>query len=152
MRVECLLVLPGREDGEVVGTGRVLLEYVVAHIALVLPAFFGQTFEQNLSFIFGLGRDVDMRQHEYDVRSGHRRPRINRQTVMYTLIVGAIVNGLEPGSEASRILRLFMSLEGRLILPNFHDHGAVRPAGLLDDVYARISAALCAAGFAVLIH
>ena len=90
-----------------------------------------------------------MRHHRYGVTPGCRRPRTNGETAMHALIVWAVVNGLESVSKLSSGRRLFMGLEGRLILPDFNDHEAVRPAGLLDDIDAQISP-LCAAGFAVL--
>src|SRR5215472_18607912 len=130
--------------------GRGLLEHFVAEIALVFRTPFSQTLEQGLSFVLALRGDVDVSHHGYAVAFSHRRPRINHETVMHTLIVRAIVNGLELGSAPAGMLGPFMRLEGRLISPNFNDDEAGRPGDLLDNIYSRISP-LQAAGFPVLL-
>jgi hypothetical protein len=46
-----------------------LLEYVIAHVAFILATLFSQIFEQDLSFLCALRKDIDMRHHGYGIPS-----------------------------------------------------------------------------------
>ncbi len=107
VRVECLPVFPHCEDCEVVGTRRGLLEYVVSHIAFVLPTLFGQTLKQRFSFVFALRRDVDMRHYGYHATFDRRRPRINRETEMHALIERACASKDDGSFQTSMITKRF---------------------------------------------
>jgi hypothetical protein len=68
VRVESFNVLPRRENRKMVFTAA-LLEYVIAHVAFILATLFSQIFEQDLSFLCALRKDIDMRHHGYGIPS-----------------------------------------------------------------------------------
>src|SRR5262245_5382502 len=110
MRLKCIRVLPDGDNGEMVGA-RGLLEHVIPDVARVIPAFPGQTPEQNLSFVLAGRRDVNMR-NDAECAGSRLALRASCKGLMHSLITRAAMNCIEPCSELYRLFRFFMGVEG----------------------------------------
>src|SRR5262245_34153282 len=105
---------------------RILLEHVVVQVPLIHPALLSQTFEQNLVFISSRLRHVHGCDDAQRSSAGRLRGWLDREFVMHTLIVRALVNDLQPGPEVGSMPRTLMSLEKRFSLPSFDNDETVR--------------------------
>src|ERR1700733_3761731 len=104
--------MPCRKYREMVGAGRILLEYVIPHVSFILPAFSRQALEQNLSFVLARWRHVNVCHHA-EPGDSRARLRPDRKTVMHPLIAGAVVDRPEPGAELGGVLRILVNLKRR---------------------------------------
>src|SRR5262249_9997789 len=132
--VECLPILPDREDCEMIRTGSGLLKDVISNAAVVFAAVFGRTFQHNFCLVCARWRHIDMRHHGYGVAPDRPGTSVDRKALMHTLIIRTVVNGLERGTKLSSVLGLFMRVERRLIAPKLDDHKAIWPSDLLDNI------------------
>src|SRR5215471_18638600 len=146
--VECLPILPDREDCEMIRTGSGLLKDVISNAAVVFAAVFGRTFQHNFCLVFARRRHIDMCHDGYGVAADHPGTSVDRKALMHALIIRTVVNGLERGTKLSSVLGLFMRVERPLIAPKLDDHEAIWPSDLLDNIDA-CSSLLRTSNFAI---
>src|SRR5262249_20382555 len=133
MRVECFHILPGREDGEMVRSRR-LLENVIVDIPCLFLAFVGQASEQRLSLVFARRWNVNMSNHTNRIRHSRCYVSTDNESIMNSLVVRIAVDRFEFRPELQRVLRLFVRNKVWLIFPAFDDHETVRASRFLKNI------------------